>query len=196
GVGSDAVARLRERLVAPPGLHELLAAAIDEAPPLSTKEGGFIRRGFSPELDQLKALRFDIQGVLADLQRREIERSGIATLKVGFNSVFGYYLEITHANRERVPADYVRKQTLKNAERYITPELKDYETTVLNAEERSKEIEVEVFREIRARVAEEIAELQDTARALAALDALGSLAQTAREQNYAKPDVDESLDLE
>src|SRR6185503_14882699 len=150
GVGSDAVARLRERLVAPPGLHELLAAAIDEAPPLSTKEGGFIRRGFSPELDQLKALRLDIQGVLADLQRREIERSGIATLKVGFNSVFGYYLEITHANKERIPADYIRKQTLKNAERYITPELKELETKVLSAEERSLRLELELFEQVRA----------------------------------------------
>lgn len=182
------------------GTHEKLAqhlgAALADDPPHQITEGGIIREGFHAELDKLRAMAVDGKGWIAEFETREAKRSGIPSLKVSYNRVFGYYIEITNVHQAKVPADYVRKQTLKNAERYITPELKDYETTVLNAEDRSKEIEVEVFREIRARVAKEIAELQDTARSLAALDALGALAQTAREQNYAKPDVDESLELE
>jgi DNA mismatch repair protein MutS len=182
------------------GTHEKLAAYLGQAladdPPHQITEGGIIRKGFHEELDKLRAMAVDGKGWIAEFETREAKRSGIPSLKVSYNRVFGYYIEITNTHQAKVPADYVRKQTLKNAERYITPQLKDYETTVLNAEDRSKEIEVEVFREVRARVGEEIAELQDTARSLAALDALSALAQTAREQNYAKPDVDESLEME
>src|SRR4029077_12957081 len=127
---------------------------------LTTKEGGFIKPGFHAELDELRKLRFDVQSILADLPRPEIQRSGIPTLKVGFNSVFGYYLEITHAQRERVPADYIRKQTLKNAERYITPELKEYEEKVLTADERAKDLEYELFTQLRDLVAAAASRLQ------------------------------------
>jgi DNA mismatch repair protein MutS len=193
--GSAPLAELRARLVAPPGLLELLAAAIETAPPLSAKEGGFIKAGFRAELDEQRRLRFDVESILADLQRREIGRTGIATLKVGFNSVFGYYLEITHAQRERVPADYVRKQTLKNAERYITPELKELETRVLSAEERSLRLEAELFEEVRARAGERTRELQVLAARLAELDALQSLAEAAREHGWRRPALEASRRL-
>jgi DNA mismatch repair protein MutS len=193
--GTAPLAELRGRLVAPPGLHELLEAAIETAPPLAVKEGGFIKAGFRPELDELRRLRFDVEAILADLQRREIGRTGIPTLKVGFNSVFGYYLEITHAQRDRVPVDYVRKQTLKNAERYITPELKELETRVLSAEERSLRLEAELFEEVRARAGERTRELQELAARLAELDALQALAEAAREHGWRRPEIEESRRL-
>jgi DNA mismatch repair protein MutS len=196
GTRVPALRALESRLVAPAGLLELLARAIEDAPPLQTKEGGFIRSGFHAELDQLKRLRFDVQSVLADLQRREIERSGIPTLKVGFNSVFGYYLEITHAQRERVPADYIRKQTLKNAERYITPELKELEARVLSAEERSIRLELELFEQVRRDAAGQARPLQELAAALAELDVLQGFAEAAREHGLSRPEVDESRALE
>ncbi len=190
------LAALRGRLVAPPDLLELLERAIDEAPPLTTKEGGFLRTGFHAELDELRRLRFDVQSILADLQRREIERSGIPSLKVGFNTVFGYYLEITHAQRERVPADYIRKQTLKNAERYITPELKELEAKVLSAEERSVRLELELFENVRAQAAASTRALQELAAALAEVDTLRSLAEAAREHGWRRPVVELSRRLE
>ncbi len=187
---------LQFRLVAPPALQELLERAIDDAPPLSTKEGGFIRAGFHAELDELRRLRFDVQAILADLQRREVERTQIPTLKVGFNSVFGYYLEITHAQRDRVPADYIRKQTLKNAERYITPELKELEGRVLSAEERSVRLELELFEQVRADASTSTRALQELAAALAELDALQGFAAAAREHAFVRPQVDASRRLE
>jgi len=187
---------LAARLVAPAELLALLERAIDDAPPLATKEGGFIRAGFHAELDLLRKLRFDVQSILADLQRREIERTQIPTLKVGFNSVFGYYLEITHAQRDRVPADYIRKQTLKNAERYITPELKELEAKVLSAEERSVRLELELFEQVRADAARSVRPLQELAAALAEIDALQGLAEAAREHGWARPEVDGSRALE
>jgi DNA mismatch repair protein MutS len=189
------LAEVAARLVAPDGLLELLASAIEPAPPLALKEGGFIRTGFDRELDELRRLRFDVENVLADLQRREIERSGIATLKVGFNSVFGYYLEVSHAQRERVPADYVRKQTLKNAERYVTQELKELEAKVLSAEERSLRLEFELFERVRAQAGGRTRELQELAARLAELDALASLAEAAREQGWRRPEVEASRRL-
>jgi DNA mismatch repair protein MutS len=194
-LSSAPIAALRERVAAPPELLELLEKAIEEAPPLTTKEGGFIKAGFHAELDELRRLRFDVQSILADLQRREIERTGIPTLKVGFNSVFGYYLEITHAQRERVPADYLRKQTLKNAERYVTPELKELEARVLSAEERSTRLELELFEQVRARAATSTGALQELASALAELDVLQSLAEAAREHGWKRPEVELSRRL-
>ncbi|MBL8840372.1 MAG: DNA mismatch repair protein MutS [Planctomycetes bacterium] len=195
-VAAPALRALEFKLVAPPQLQELLERAIEDAPPLATKEGGFIRAGFHAELDELRRLRFDVQSILADLQRREVERSGIPTLKVGFNSVFGYYLEITHAQRERVPADYIRKQTLKNAERYITPELKELETRVLSAEERSVRLELELFEQLRSDAARSTRALQELAAALAELDVLQGFAAAAREHAFVRPQVDRSRRLE
>ncbi|MBV8880265.1 MAG: DNA mismatch repair protein MutS [Planctomycetaceae bacterium] len=178
------------------GRHAELAAflgkALQDDPPNLLTEGGIVRRGFDAELDKLHAISTDGKSWIANFESEEIRRSGIPSLKVGYTQVFGYYIEITNAHKEKIPANYVRKQTLKNAERYITPELKDYESLVLNAEDKLKDLEYEVFQKIRARVAEEIAELQQTARSLALLDAAASLAQTAVENKYVLPEVDES----
>src|SRR5262245_58344903 len=126
---------------------------------------------------------------MAQYQAAECERTGVPNMKVGFNSVFGYYLEVTHAHREKVPAEYIRKQTIKNAERYITPELKEYEEKVLTAEEKSKQIECDVFTQLRELVASAAARLQATADALAEIDVLTSLAELARSRNYVRPTV-------
>ncbi len=182
------------------GTHEALADHLEKAltddPPHLLTEGGLIRKGFHEELDRLRSIATDGKSWIAGFEAREIRRTGISSLKVGYNQVFGYYIEVTHVHREKIPADYIRKQTLKNAERFITPELKEYETTVLNAEDRSRKLEYEAFLQVRARVAEEIAELQETARSLAALDALCSLAQAARENNYVRPEVDDGLEFD
>src|SRR5262249_6217014 len=128
----------------------------------------------------------------ANFEAEEIKRSNIPSLKVGYTQVFGYYIEITNAHKEKIPAGYVRKQTLKNAERYITPELKDFETQVLNAEDRLKDLEYEAFQKVRDRVPEEIAELPQTARPLAFPAAASSLAQVAVENKYVMPEIDDT----
>jgi DNA mismatch repair protein MutS len=178
------------------GTHAELAAFLEKAlqddPPQLLTEGGIVKRGFDPELDKLHSIATDGKSWIANFEGAEIRRSGIPSLKVGYTQVFGYYIEITNAHKEKIPAGYVRKQTLKNAERYITPELKEYETLVLNAEDRLKDLEYEVFQKVRARVAEEIAELQQTARSLASLDAAASLAQVAGENRYVLPELDDS----
>ncbi len=182
------------------GTHEALAArlgrALADEPPVLLTEGGIIRKGFHEELDRLRSLSTDGKSWIAEFESKEVKRTGIPSLKVSYNRVFGYYIEITNAHQAKVPSDYVRKQTLKNAERYITPDLKDYETTVLNAESRAKELELEIFRELREELAGEIAGLQRTARSLALLDALASLAQVARENNYVRPEVDEGAEMD
>jgi DNA mismatch repair protein MutS len=187
---------IRGRISEHSDLRAFLQRAIVEAPPHAVGEGGIIRKGFDAELDKLTELRENARGVLNRLAEREVQRTGIGSLKVGFNSVFGYYIEITHAHSEKVPADYVRKQTLKNAERYITAELKDLETQILNAEESSRKLERRLFEQVRARAAEEIAALQETARAVAELDALGSMARVAAELGWIRPEVDDSRALE
>jgi len=178
------------------GTHAELAAYLEKAlqddPPHQLTEGGLIRRGFDAELDKLHSISTDGKSWIANFEAGELKRSAIPSLKVGYTQVFGYYIEITNAHKEKIPANYVRKQTLKNAERYITPELKEYETLVLNAEDRLKDLEYEVFQKIRARVAEDIAELQQTARSLAHLDAAASLAQVAVENRYVLPELDDS----
>jgi len=178
------------------GVHKELAAFLGEAlqddPPHQLTEGGIIRRGFDAEIDKLHSLSTDGKSWIANFEAAEIKRANIPSLKVGYTQVFGYYIEITNAHKEKIPANYVRKQTLKNAERYITPELKEHETLVLNAEDRLKDLEYEVFQKVRARVAEEIADLQQTARSLAFLDAAASLAQVAVENRYVAPELDDS----
>ncbi len=151
--------------------RDIEAAIVDEAP-LNIAEGGVIRPGFSAQLDELRDLSRGGKQWIADYQRQEIERTGITSLKVGFNKVFGYYLEVTAANAARVPADYVRKQTLKNQERYITPALKEYEDKVLRAEERALALEQELFSRVRERVSQECRRLQQTAEVLAQTDVL------------------------
>ncbi len=167
---------------------QLDAALVDDCP-LSSRDGGFIREGFSPELDELRDLMRGGKQWIAAYQAKETERTGIPNLKVGFNKVFGYYLEVTNTHQGKVPEDYIRKQTVKNAERYITPELKEYEEKVLTAEERSKELEYELFVKLRDAVALARRQVRVTAAALAEIDVLAALAELARSRNYCRPNI-------
>ncbi len=177
-------------------LAALLSRAIRDDAPGKTIDGGFIADGFDAELDRLRAIGSNGRQWLADFQRREIERTGISNLKVGFNRVFGYYLEISHSGRDRVPADYVRRQTVKNAERYITDELKQYETEVLTAQERAVDREVELFEQIRQQVAGRVQDLLRVADAVGRLDCLAGLAELAVERRYVRPQFVEESRLE
>lgn len=172
-----------------PELRATLESALADECPLVSREGGFIRDGFSPELDALRELAHGGKQWIARYQAQETERSGIPSLKVGFNKVFGYYIEITNAHREKIPADYIRKQTIKNAERYITPELKEYEEKVLTADEKAKELEVTLFLELRNVVGADRRRMQSTAAALAQIDVLVALAELARQRNYRRPEI-------
>jgi len=171
----------------------LIKSAIVDEPPLSASEGGVIRPGYSDELDQVKHASKDGQKWLAELEQRERRRTGITNLKVGYNKGPGYYIEVTNTNVSRVPADYIRKQTLTNCERYITPDLKEYETLILNAQERIGKLETELFAQLRADIAIHAAEhILDTAHALAEIDVYLSLAQVAAQHNYCHPQLNES----
>lgn len=172
-----------------PELEAKLAAALVDQCPLSSTEGGFIRPGYSPELDELRQLAQGGKQWIAEYQAREIQRTGIPSLKVGYNKVFGYYIEVTNTHRDKVPADYIRKQTLKNAERFITPELKEYEDKVLSADERAKQLEYELFLTLREEVLKYRAGLQQTAALLGELDVLAGWAELARERNYCRPEL-------
>jgi DNA mismatch repair protein MutS len=183
------LAELERQVVELPELAELIGRAISEEPPLALKEGGLIRDGFDAALDELRGASRSGKDWIAKLQQDEIERTGIASLKVRFNSVFGYYIEVTRSNLDKVPAHYVRKQTIANGERYITPELKEMEGKILGAEERSMKLEYELFLRVRESVLGRLPEILATAGALAQLDALGSFAETARLFNYCRPRV-------
>jgi|UniRef100_UPI003783BA33 DNA mismatch repair protein MutS len=182
-------------------LHDLtpicqeIQRAICDEPPMQIKEGGVFREGWLPALDELRNATTLGRQWIADLQNREIERTGIKSLKIKYNAVFGYFIEITKANVGSVPADYHRKQTTVNGERYITDELKRMEDKILGSEERSKALEYEQFIELRSRVLEHLAHIQETAEAIAVLDSLGSLAETARLFNYTRPVLNETRNL-
>ena len=177
-----------------PDLRSALENALADAPPLGARDGGIIRPGFSSELDKLRDISRGGKEWIARFQAQEIERTGIPSLKVGFNKVFGYYIEITHTHSQKIPSDYQRKQTLKNAERYITPELKTYEDQVLRAEEKSRELEYELFVQLREQTARQARRLLQTAEALAQLDVLAGLAELADVQNWQRPELaDESV---
>jgi DNA mismatch repair protein MutS len=168
-------------------LREKLDAAMVDDPPLTPREGGLIRSGYDAALDELHAITRDGKQWMARFQSEEITRTNIPSLKVGYNQVFGYYIEITHAHAGKVPADYQRKQTLKNAERYITAELKAYEEKVLTAEDKIRQREYDLFLELRGCVAEQTNRLMQTAEVLATLDVLASLAELAVSRNYCRP---------
>ena len=167
----------------------LIDAAIVDEPPFSVREGGMIREGFNEELDSLRNIMDNGKGFIADIQMREQERTGIKKLKIGYNRVFGYYIEVSNAFKELVPDDYIRKQTLVNCERFITQELKDLEAKVLGAQERIVKLEYEIFEDVRKAAAEKLYEVQRTACAIATLDVLAAFAQTAAENNYTRPDM-------
>jgi DNA mismatch repair protein MutS len=183
------LAQLLTEVVELPDLVELIGRAIVDEPPLALKEGGLIRDGFDAGLDELRTATRGGKDWIAKLQQDEIGRTGIQSLKVRFNSVFGYYIEVTKANLEKVPADYVRKQTIANGERFITPELKAMEGKILGAEERSVKLEYELFQRVREEVLARLPEIQGTAGALAQLDVLSSFAETARLHNYCRPEI-------
>jgi len=168
-------------------LQDLIGRALVDEPPLSLREGGLIREGYDPELDELIKLSREGKDWIARLELRERERSGINSLKVRYNKVFGYYLEVSRANLHLVPADYVRKQTLVNAERFITSDLKEYESRVLGAEEARISREAELFQELRRRLAGEAPRLKQVARALGILDVLAALAEVAALNRYCRP---------
>ncbi len=170
--------------------------SIVDSPPLSLNDGGVIKNGFSAELDELRNISLHGKDWIANLQKTERERSGISSLKVSYNKVFGYYIEISHANKEKVPSDYLRKQTLVNSERYITPDLKDYEDKILNAEEKIYELESQLFNEIRLLIAHEAEAIQQNAKMIAMLDCFLSFAECAEDYNYIKPILSEDNEIE
>ena len=193
---SPLLSGLIEGLHALPELHEKLRQAIVAEPPAILRDGGFVETGFDPALDELRAASLEGKGWIAALQEREIERTGIKSLKVRFTSVFGYFIEITKANLPSVPADYIRKQTTVNGERFVTPELKEMEGKILGADERARAREIEIFGELRAAVLAELSKLQESAATLAVLDVLCSMAETARLHGYCRPEIDDSEILE
>jgi DNA mismatch repair protein MutS len=195
-VYSRTLADLRERLQGFEELAALLARALVDDPPPTVTEGGMIRPGYDEDLDALRDLSRNAKDWIAAYQGREAERTGIPTLKVGFNRVFGYYLEVTHAQRAKVPPEYRRKQTLANAERYVTPELDEYEKKVLGADERARDLELRLFGALRERAAEAIPELQAVAAVVAELDVLASLADVAVARDYVRPEILEDRTLE
>ncbi len=165
--------------------------AINEEPPYTLREGKLIKKGYNPELDELLTISTEGKGFIASIEQRERERTGIASLKVSYNKVFGYFIEVTKPNLPNVPQDYIRKQTMTNAERFITPELKEYEDKVLNAEEKILDLEYRLFQEVREKIGAETVRVQDMARRIAVLDCVVSLAEAAAKNNYTRPVVDE-----
>ncbi len=189
GFQSSLLCILRERITPCPELRGKLQKALVETPPLTSKDGGVIRTGFHARLDQLRDLSRGGKEWIAQYQAREITRTGINSLKVGFNQVFGYYIEVTNTHATKIPADYQRKQTLKNCERYITPELKTYEDQVLKAEDESKALEYELFVQLREETALTAPQLLATAEAVATLDVLLSLAELADGPEWCRPEI-------
>jgi DNA mismatch repair protein MutS len=195
---SRRLAELEAALELCPEVRQAIESALVPDPPLALKEGGLIREGYHPDLDELREIAKGGKTWIARFQAEQIRRTGINGLKVGFNKVFGYYIEITHAQGAKVPADYIRKQTVKNAERYITPELKEYEDKVLRAEDRACELEYELFTTLRDRVAADAPRLVQAGAVLAQVDVLASLAELATLHGYCRPEIvaDPVLEIE
>jgi DNA mismatch repair protein MutS len=176
-------------------LHELIEKKIVSDPPLSLKDGNCIKTGCNSELDQLKTIARDGKNWIAQLETKEKERTGISILKVGFNRIYGYYIEITKKNLDRVPVDYIRKQSLVNAERFISPELKEFEEKITGAQQKAIELEHKIFQQTREEVASHGLKIQKMALVIANLDAIISLAEVAHNYNYSKPEISEGTDL-
>jgi len=189
GLDSPLIAELLGRIGDYPDILELLQQAVIEEPPVLIRDGGVIAAGYDSELDELRAIRANAGQFLLDLEARERERSGIPTLKVSYNRVHGYYIEVSRAQSDRVPADYIRRQTLKGAERYITPELKGFEDKALSAAERALSREKALYEALLDTLGEHLAPLQESAAALAELDALNNLAERAESLNLSQPQL-------
>ena len=170
-------------------IHELIEKSIVDDPPMTTKDGGYIKLGYDENIDTLKHATTDGKSWLMKLEADEKEKTGIKSLKIGFNKVFGYYIEVTNLYKDMVPDTYIRKQTLTNGERYITEELKNMENQILGAEEKVIKLELEAFRQIREEIAQNVKRMQRTAEAISSLDVLTSFAQVAEEMNYCKPTI-------
>ena len=196
GLRAPLLAEVGEEIAALPALHKLLVDALEDEPPLTLREGGLIRESWSADLGEIKRGAREAREWIAALEGRERERTGIPTLRVRFNRVFGYGIEVSNAHVAKVPGEYMRRQTLVGAERYVTVELKEYEGRVLGAEERMAKLELELFQEVRAAVAAEAPALLRTARAVGTLDALASLGEIAHERGYVRPQVDDGRVLD
>ncbi len=177
-------------------LREQLLSALCEECPLHLRDGGFVRDGFNSELDDLRQLASGGKQWIAEYQAQQTQLTGITSLKVGYTKVFGYYLEVTNVHKEKIPPHFMRKQTLKNAERYITDELKQYETKVISADEQALALELELFQQLRIEVAAHLQELQQVAAVLSELDVLAGLAELAKRQDYVRPEIVEGIELE
>ena len=177
-------------------MRDLLASAIEDEPPVKLTEGGVIKAGYSPELDELRSVSRDAKQIIAGLEADERARPASRALRIRYNNVFGYFIEVSKANAARVPADFERRQTLANAERFTTVALKEWESKVLGAEERILQLESEIFSLICRQVAAETSRIQSTARALACLDALASLAETAVRRRYVRPAMHDGDEVE
>ncbi|MBR4211741.1 MAG: DNA mismatch repair protein MutS [Oscillibacter sp.] len=190
---------LKEVMEAMDPLEDLsarIAATLGDEPPVSVRDGGFIRDGYNPEVDRLRHILTGGKGIIAEMEAKEREKTGIRTLKIRYNKVFGYYIEVSNSFREQVPESYIRKQTLVNAERFITQELKDLEESILTASERVSSLEYELFEELRKELTSSVARITRTAQAIAGADALASLAAVAVANRYCCPEVDESSVIE
>ncbi len=194
-LGAEALADIRRHIDPMEDLVGLLGGALRDEPPVTVREGGIFREGYNAELDELKAASRDGKRWIAALEAEERKKTGIGSLKVRYNKVFGYYIEVTKANLASVPDDYDRKQTLANAERFTTPALKEYERKVVGAEDRAQDLEYELFQEIRARVAAQSLRIRTTAQAVAELDVFMCLAEAAVRNNYTRPEISSGDEL-
>jgi DNA mismatch repair protein MutS len=191
----DAIGRLLPNDLVPEVKDELAAILVDE-PPANAREGGIVREGVDADLDELRTLSSRSKDVVLELEQRERKRTGIASLKIKFTRVFGYYIEITRSNLDAVPSDYIRKQTIANGERFVTEELAELQEKILSADDRSKSLEQRLFEDLRARVAAESFRLRSLAASLAELDVHAALAEVAHRHGYVRPTIDESLIVE
>ncbi len=193
--GSSSLALLGGQMEVHAALFNLLVSALVEEPPFSVREGGMIKEGYDFELDELRAISRESRAWMADFEQKERISTGIKNLKVGYNKVFGYYIEITKSNLQSVPDNFVRKQTLANAERYIVPELKEFENKILGAQERIEQLEYHLFGLLREKVREQLVSLQDTARLLADIDVFMALAVAADKYNFVCPEINDRQEI-
>lgn len=191
-LNSDLIKELNENIDPLNDIYSLIEKYIVEDPPFSVREGGIINNGADKNLDKIRSLLTDGKTILSDIEKREKEKTGISKLKIGYNRVFGYYIEVLHSSKDLVPENYIRKQTLSNCERYITEELKDLEAKILSAKDKSVALEYEIFSKIRKQVAKETKRVQKTSDAIAYLDVVLSFAKIANENNYTCPKINDS----
>ena len=187
----DELVEIREQIDGLEDIYQLIDEAIIEEPPISIREGGMIKDGFDETIDRLRSAKHDGKQWLAQLEEEDRERTGIKNLKIKYNKVFGYYFEVTNSYKDLVPEDYIRKQTLANAERYTTPRLKELEDTILNAEDKLQTLEYDVFCRIRDTIAQELVRIQNTAKAIAKLDVYASLSLVSERNHYVRPKLNE-----